>query len=152
MSRGPRIRGTAYRIENSSRAWLEEIDNYSRSIDRYGATAEYRTRLVPLVLVEAIISDVDDRFDAADFTQEMEQAPKGTWQVAYDESLLSADGCSLFLRGAGCATGVASARVCFYFHFYDPTKPMKWTYGEFHCSPVEPIAMRLANLVPYRDI
>ena len=132
--------------------WREEIDSYYRSENLLKETAAYRTRLLPLVLIEVAVSGADERFDVGDFTQEMEHAPEEAWQVAYDEAFLSPDGTSLVRRDIGCADAVSGGRICFYFHFYDPERPMYWTYGEFKCPPPTPLPEHLAALVPYQAI
>ena len=82
----------------------------------------------------------------------MEFAEEETWQVAYDEAFLSPDGLSLVRRDIGCADAVSGGRICFYFHLYDPGRPMLWTYGEFTCPTPVPLPEHLAALVPYEPI
>ena len=149
----PTIRVIAvYEVPCDSEEAHLEIDDYYRSVGLFQESAAYRARLIPLVLIEAEISGADARFDSGNFTQEMELAPQETWQVAYDEAVLTADGQSVAARGVGCADGITQARICFYFHFYDPERPMRWTYGEFQCVPPVPIDDRVAELVPYTEI
>ena len=132
--------------------WRDPLDGYYKEENLLDETAAYRARLLPLVLVEVVVSGADERFDVGDFTQEMEQADEEVWQVAYDEAFLSPDGQSLVRRDIGCADAVSGGRICFYFHFYDPLRPMHWTYGEFACPPLVPISSGLAKLVPYSSI
>ena len=130
----------------------KEIDNFYESEGLLVETAAYRARLLPLALIEVVVSGADERFDVGDFTQEMEFAEEETWQVAYDEAFLSPDGLSLVRRDIGCADAVSGGRICFYFHLYDPGRPMLWTYGEFLCPAPVPIPEHLAALVPYAPI
>ena len=130
----------------------KELDSFYESEGLLAETAAYRARLLPLALIEVEVSGADERFDVGDFTQEMEFAEEETWQVAYDEAFLSPDGLSLVRRDIGCADAVSGGRICFYFHLYDPGRPMLWTYGEFTCPTPVPIPEHLAGLVPYEPI
>ena len=141
-----------YEVPCDAATWRKEIDGYYESENLLNETSAYRARLIPLALIEVIVSGADERFDVGDFTQEMELASEEAWQVAYDEAFLSPDGMSLVRRDIGCADAVSGGRICFYFHFYDPERPMFWTYGELHCPPPQPLPDRLAALVPYQSI
>ena len=149
----PAIRAVAaYEIPIDGAPIRKELDAYYESEGILKETAAYRARVLPLVLIEVEVSGADERFDVGDFTQEMELADEEIWQVAYDEAFLSPDGQSLVRRDIGCADAVPGGRICFYFHLYDPGRPMLWTYGEFECPPVTPVPEYLAQLVPYEPI
>ena len=130
----------------------KELDVFYESEGLLAETAAYRARLIPLALIEVVVSGADERFDVGDFTQEMEFADEEIWQVAYDEAFLSPDGQALVRRDIGCADAVSGGRICFYFHLYDPGRPMLWTYGEFQCPAPVPVPEHLAALVPYEPI
>jgi len=59
------------------------------------------------------------------------------------------DGTAVLARRLFCADGLRNGRIAFYFHFYDPSEPMRWTYGEFSCSAVSEMPTRLSVLMPY---
>jgi hypothetical protein len=142
-----------YRVrykEATLRAQL--LDYYCKTIDAEARVTDLVGRVIPLVLMDLSISDVDERFEIAEFTQEMPSAPKKAWQVPYDESLLSADGTVVLARRLGCAKGIREGRIAFYFHYYDPDQPMQWTYGAFSCPRTEPVNVRLLSLLPYEPI
>lgn len=141
-----------HEVPCNSTKMRQEIDAFYESENLLNMTESYRSRLIPLVLVEVVVSGADERFDVGDFTQEMELADEETWQVAYEEAFLSPDGQALVRRDIGCADAVSGGRICFYFHFYDPARPMLWTYGEFSCPPPTPLPTHLAKLVPYPPI
>ena len=104
-----------------------------------------------LVLIEATVSGQDGKFDFGKFGQWHDDiAPyPGHMQVGYDEALLSADGTELIQRRMNCVNGTGTLRFAVYLHFYDPTRPLKWQFGEVKCPPVEPAPSRLMRLVPY---
>jgi hypothetical protein len=107
---------------------------------------------LPLVLFDITLDNLDERFRVGDFTQEMPGAPREAWQRAYDEALLSADGTHV-IAGKGTSTnGLRSGRIAFYFHYYDPLKPVLWTYGQFSGRPVELVPERLWTLIPYSPV
>lgn len=131
--------------------WREDLDYSYRSLGLLDETEAYRRRVISIVLVEVVVSGLEPSFDAGRFQQFME---RDDWspQVAYDEALLSPDGRAVTKRGQGCANGIAEGRVCFFLHYYDPTRPIEWSFGEFTCPEPLPMTERLARLVPYRPI
>lgn len=107
---------------------------------------------IPLTLFEVTLENLDERFRISDFTQEMPETPRNHWQVPYDEALLSSDGTQLLARNSKCTRGLHGGRIAFYFHYYDPSKPMSWTYGQFCSPPVQTVPARLWDLIPYRPV
>jgi hypothetical protein len=142
-----------YRVrydEATLRAQL--LDYYCKSIDADPNVTDFMGRVIPLVLMDVSVLGVDEPVEVGEFTQEMPGAPKEAWQVAYDEALLSADGTAVLARRQGCAKEIREGRIAFYFHYYDPDRPMQWTYGVFSCPPPEPVNVRLLSLLPYESI
>jgi hypothetical protein len=104
------------------------------------------------VLLDLTLDNLDERFEMGDFTQQMPGPPQRSGQVPYDEALLSADGAEVVARKINCTRGLLDGRIAFYFHYYDPSKPMLRTYGEFSSPNVEIIPQRLWNLIPYHPV
>jgi hypothetical protein len=98
------------------------------------------------------VCGANSSFDAGEFKQTMEKAPDAYAQVAYDEALLSEDGSIVIEHRLGCASGISTGRITFFLHYYDPTRPIEWSFGEFICPEPLPMTERLARLVPYRPI
>ena len=98
---------------------------------------------IPLELFELELDGLDGRFEMADFKQEMPEVPEKGWQVAYDEALLSPDGAHVVARSIKCTAGLRAGRIAFYFHYYDPSRPMLWTYGHFSGAIVQTVPQRL---------
>ncbi len=132
--------------------WREDLDNSYRSLGLFDDTKEYRRRLISIVLVEVIVSGANSSFDVGEFKQTMERAPDTYAQVAYDEALLSEDGATVVEHRQGCASGVSGGRITFFLHYYDTTRPIQWSFGEFSCPEPLPMPGRLARLVPYQPI
>ena len=132
-------------------AWREDLDNSYRSLGLLDETEEYRRRVISICLVEVVVTGANSSFDVGQFRQAMERDERSP-QVAYDEALLSPDGRALVKRGQGCADGITEGRFCFFLHYYDPTRPIRWSFGEFSCSHPLPMSERLARLVPYQPI
>ena len=110
-----------------------------------------RNHFEKLVLIEAVVSDVNESFDLHALGQTVTVSGfPAHFQCAYDEALLSADGNLLIEREPNCVYGTGSLRFVFYLHFYDPTRPLHWPYGEVECPHVQPMPERLKALVPYR--
>jgi hypothetical protein len=102
-----------------------------------------------LVLIEAIAENLDGELDLSSVGQLIHFGELESFQCAYDEALLSADGQSLVKREMGCVNGTNSRRFAFYLHFYDPDRPLEWPHGKITCPPIEDIPDRLKRLVPY---
>ena len=117
--------------------------------DRDRRVNEYIRDCVPLVVFELQLNDLDERFSFDDFTQPVPDRPRNQWQAGYDEAILSPDGSLVLARGISCTHGLCHGRIAFYFHFYDLQVPMKWSYGEFACPPVELLPKRLLPILPY---
>lgn len=116
----------------------------------------YLARCVPVVLIEVFVEHTDARFDCGDFGQRtiglLTADGEDNWQVAYDEALLSDDGTTVIRRSINGANQIARGRIAFYLRFYDPARPVRWSYGEFTCPPVQDISPALWTLVPYNPI
>ncbi len=145
-----------YRVPYQEQELLDQLRQYYFFGNANREASDTSSRLietcVPLSLFEVSLDRLDDRFRIADFTQEMPAAKRKQWQAAYDEALLSPNGMQVISRKTHCARGLQTGRVAFYFHYYDPGKPMLWTYGAFTCPAVETVPKRLWDLVPYTPV
>ncbi len=121
-----------------------EVFNEQKEI--CGSEKATKEHFAHLVLVEAIVDGVDERFQMSDFRQ---VTTEGGEQVVYDEALLSPDGESVLKRDMDCVSGTPPLRCAFYLHCFDERQPLLWTYGEVSCPPVEDVPERLRQLVPY---
>ncbi len=121
---------------------------YNEQLAVTGSHERTREHFERLVLIEVVVEHCDDRFKMIDLRQH------GTTekydQVAYDEALLSGDGKCVIERDMNCVKGSGLNRFAFYLHFYDPARPLLWSFGEVDCPPVEPTPSRLTTLVPDR--
>jgi hypothetical protein len=145
-----------YRIPSHENELREQLRKYyffgNAARDTSHAVYTFIEGCVPLVLFEIILDNLDERFRMGDFTQEMPEAPRKAWQCAYDEALLSADGTQIIARSGSCTRGLQSGRIAFYFHYYDPLRPMLWSYGQFSGSPLQLVPERLWKLLPYTPV
>jgi hypothetical protein len=114
-----------------------------------GAVAAYIERCIPLVLIDVVLADVNSRFNVSDFSQEMEGLDSP--QAAYDEAVLSAEG-AVLERGVGCADHLRNGRIAFYLHYFDPSRPLRWTYGSVDCPPAQLIPTAMLTLLPYHAV
>ena len=120
--------------------------------ERVQAERRCREQLDSTVLVEAAVRHRDTRFSASDFTQPIEGVPEAEWQAAWAEAWLSADGEALQVDRWRDPPETGDLRVAFFLHFWDPGKPLRTSYGDVTCPPVEPMPERLARLVPYEPV
>jgi hypothetical protein len=118
-------------------------------VDPPSSVLAYIERCIPLVLVDVVVANADERFTVDDFTQDME--PTASPQAAYDEGLFSADG-QLLVRKQGCADHLHDGRIMFYLHYYDPFKPIRWTYGSCECPPPQLVPKSIWELMPYTPV
>ena len=116
-----------------------------------GSDEKTRAHFKDLVLIESLVEHIDARFKMIEMGQLYKRADyPGNFQCAYDEALLSSDGKTVIERDMNCVKGSGLLRFAFYLHFYDPNRPLQWTYGDIQCPCVEPVPRRLQYLVPYR--
>jgi len=116
-----------------------------------GSDERTKTHFKDLVLVEAVVEQIDGRFKMIELGQPYTRGDyKDHFQCAYDEALLSADGKTVIERRMDCVKGSGLLRFAFYLHFYDASRPLESSYGQVQCPPVKPIPKRLKYLVPYR--
>lgn len=133
--------------------WREDLDNSYRVLGLLDETEAYRKRVISIVLVEVVVSGAGPSFDVGQFAQTMDKdEDERSMQVAYDEALLSPDGQAVMKQSLDCANGLSEGRLCFFLHYYDPTRPIQWSFGEFTCPEPLPMTERLARLVPYQPI
>jgi hypothetical protein len=65
---------------------------FAAQLPMYGNEQQCRDRFSSVVLIEALVNDVDERFSLSHFTQPNPAYPHGASQVPWDEGLLSSDG------------------------------------------------------------
>jgi hypothetical protein len=110
-----------------------------------------------MVLIEARVEALSAPLSMTKFGQMQPQGPAypggptypAHMQCGYGEGLLSSDGQSLIQRQANCIHGTGRLRFGVYLHYYDPSRPVLWEFGEVICPSVQPIPMRLMKLLPY---
>ena len=125
-------------------------DLFAKQLLMYGDEARCRDHFSSVVLIEAVASDFDERFNLSHFTQPNPAYPHGTAQAPWDEGLLSNDGEVLSARKINCVRGHGPLRFAFYMHYWNPQLPLRWTYGEVFCPTPQPMPVRLEILMPYR--
>jgi hypothetical protein len=116
-----------------------------------GSDARTEAHFKNLVLIEAVVEQIDDHFKMGEMGQPYTLGDyPDHFQCAYDEALLSSDGKTLIERGMNCVkVEDHPLRFAFYLHYYDTDRPLHWSYGQVQCPPVEPVPGRLKHLVPY---
>jgi len=133
-----------YRPVVSAETWQEQFE----VTEDKDETTEHFAKLV---LIEALVENLDEPFDMAKFGQMSAEAPDDPqrMQVGYDECLLSSDGESLVERNMDCVHGSGSLRFAVYLHLYDPDRPLLWQKGEIAAQLTQEVPVRLAMLMPY---
>jgi hypothetical protein len=119
------------------------------SDDFESAAADCREQLTSAVLVEALVSNADDSFSVGDFAIADPKQPRDSWQVAWAEAYLSADGETLLSRGDKPDHLPSEFRVAFFIHFWNPALPLASSFGNLKCPPSAAMSERLSRLVPY---
>jgi hypothetical protein len=101
-------------------------------------------------LIEALVENPDDQFDAGGFMQADPSLPRDSWQVAWQESYLSADGETCISGGySPRRPNDCSFRVAFFIHYWKPGLPLLSSYGPLAYPDAAPQPERLRRLVPY---
>jgi hypothetical protein len=86
----------------------------------------------PVHLIEIEIEESSDPFDFGAVTQEIPGRPSANWQVAYDE------------RELGRAGG--RVRFAFFFHYLDPKKPLRTSFGAVNLARATPMPAHLDGI------
>jgi hypothetical protein len=116
-----------------------------------GSDEQTKAHFKDLVLIEAVIEQIDDRFKMIEMGQPYTLGDyPDHFQCGYDEALLSSDGKTVIERNMKCVKGGGPLRFALYLHYYRADRPLQWSYGPIQCPPVEPVPKRLKSLVPYR--
>jgi hypothetical protein len=112
-----------------------------------------RFALSDAVYIEATILNVDQHFDAGQFTQADPNVPKERWQVAWNETYLSLDG-ETVLSGYpyNKAPKDSTLRVVFVIHCWNEQLPLGSSYGDITCPSPKPLPERLWRLAPYEMV
>jgi hypothetical protein len=119
--------------------------------DRREVEARFASTITGAVMVEALVQNPDPSFDVGAFQQQDPSLPKHLWQVAWNETFLSADGESVVGRRQKClAQDVDQFRVVFTIHFWNPFIPLESSYGKLSPPPIQPLPGRLWSLAPYK--
>ena len=103
--------------------------------------AETRAELETIVMIEMAVDQPNRRFNLTQIGQ------SGSDQAAYDERYLSEDGESVASDWEQPDSD--TLRIAFYFHYFDPSKPLRTTYGEVSIPEITPMPERLWRLHPY---
>ena len=107
-------------------------------------------QLTCTVLVEVLVSDSDANFDVGDFAQKNTNLPHTSWQIAWAEAFLSADGQQLLVeRWEPRPPHHTTFRVVFFIHQRLVGASLLTSCGTL--PGVQPMSMpdRLLDLVPY---
>lgn len=119
---------------------------------RRQAERRCREQLESTVLIEAMVRDRDDRFEAGGFCQPVAGLARDNWQAAWGEAYLSVDGESLLAERGDDPPDANDFRVAFFLHGWDPAGRLLTSYGELACPSVQEMPERLRRLVPYEPV
>jgi len=113
---------------------------------------EIRQELSSIVLVEVMVRNPDAKFDVGDFRQPQEGVDPAMWQVAWNESYLTADGGKLAEEPRRGSRSHEPLRIAFFIHFWQGNSPLLSSYGDIKCPPVKAMPQRLADLISYEGV
>jgi hypothetical protein len=145
-----------YRLAISQELLQEQLDilyGYEMSDrERRRAKQECKEQLESVALIEVLIKDRDSRFQVGDFTQPQEGVPRDRWQAPWAEAFLTPDGESLLVEQGGESPDDHHFRCAFFLLCYETDKPLRTSYGELNCPPVEEMPERLRRLVSFNPV
>ncbi|MDF0493754.1 hypothetical protein [Bradyrhizobium yuanmingense] len=99
-------------------------------------------------VVEVLVENPDARFNPRDFAQI--DPPTGHSEMAWNEMFLTADGETEIETGYRQTLPVARQyRVVFVIHRWEPSLPLRSSYGEHQAPAVQPLSERLWRLTSY---
>lgn len=120
--------------------------------ERAQAERRCRDQLSSVVLIEVLVHNRDHRFDVGHFTQPQDGVPESNWQAAYAEAFLTLDGEAYVEDRWSGPPDSGDLRIAFFMHYWQPDKPLRTSYGDVPCPPVQEMPARLARLVPYEPV
>ena len=140
----------AYKLESTPDLFAQAMEwkygNVSLSQEERRLAEEHvRNELAGVVLIEALISRRDERFNVADFGQ------AGSDQAPYTEVFLSEDGRAVIAEAYDVPAD-STLRIAFYLHYVEPSRELNTSYGAVRLPPLSPIPTRLMELVPYEPV
>jgi hypothetical protein len=110
--------------------------------EKVTGSAEWtREEVSGLALLEVEVRGAPEGFARGEFHQ------AGSDQVAYDERYFSVDGLELI---GSDPPGVADFRVCFFLHYFDPSKGISSPYGDLPAGSLREMPERLAKICVYQ--
>ena len=92
----------------------------------------------PCHLIEILVADGSSTAAVESITQEVAGEPRENWQVPYDEVYLTAGG-----ERVHDSDSTSTARVAFFFHYLDLTRPLLTAAGPVSLPGESPRPSRL---------
>ena len=118
--------------------------------DRQDWEDDLRRHMDDAAIFEVLVTNPDARFRIDDFLQADTSQPKEQWQVAWDETFLTADGeTAIDIDHKRRLPELKQYRVVFVIHYWKPGLPLRSSYGELEPPPMQPLSERLWRLAPY---
>lgn len=143
----------AYRLKVTKpliKQQFRELYHYEMSEDQFREALRHCTQqLHSVVLLEVLVENRDARFRLADFTQQLDAVPRSSWQAAWAEAYLTADGESLLVERWQPLPDVDTFRIAFFLHYFQPGRPLLSSYGQLECPPLVDMPPRLTKLAPF---
>ena len=113
---------------------------------------EYRDGLGESALIEALITNADERFDVGDFCQPDPSLDRSHWQVAWCETFLASDGESVLPCEPLSVPSATVFRVAFYIHYWQPLLGLQSSYGALALPTPQAVPPRLWALAQYETV
>lgn len=99
-------------------------------------------------LIEIIIHGNAGPVNMAKITQKLSGKPESSWQVPYEDKFLDSEG--KVITGDVMLDGMerpelweGEVRIAFFFHYLQPTKPLRTPFGEVKLPEITPRPKRL---------
>ena len=118
--------------------------------DRQALEEELRFLADDVALFEVLVTSPDQAFDMAEFVQPDASRPQDTWQAAWNDTFLTADGETVIGEYPCKLPDALQYRVVFAIHFWKQGLPLCSSYGELALPSMQPLPERLWRLTPYR--
>jgi hypothetical protein len=106
-------------------------------------------QLSSTVLIEARITNCDERFSVSNFYQPQPGKTKDDCQVAWCETYLTDDALG---DAWGRPAPGQNFRVGFFIHYWNSDGMLSTAYGQLRCPPAQEMPERLQKLIPYEPV
>lgn len=103
-------------------------------------------------LLELLINRRADQINIEEFTQEIQNEPRNSWQAPFGEKYLSLDGETIIGDDFDLPKFFTdTTRITFFIYFLNPAKPLLTPFGQLLLTKIQAQPQRIKDLIKFED-